>query len=293
MLKLTRHVFGWTADSRAADYYERALFNGILGTQHPDDGMTLYYVSLAAGYWKLFGLPLDAFWCCTGSGVESFAKLGDSIYFHDDDGVYVNLFIASEVEWLEKGLKIVQETMFPETDTTTISLRCKSPVRMPLRIRVPYWATRGGSVKLNGRELESFAEPSSYFVLNRTWQDGDKIEVTMPMSLHINSMPDDSTLQAVMYGPLVLTGRLGTEGLTKEILRAEPTKIRQVPEYKAKPVPAPEFKTKSQDPRDWIEPVPGRSLEFRTVGQARNVTLVPFYKLMDERYGVYWKVPRG
>ena len=123
MLKLTRHLFGWTADPRAADYYERALFNGILGTQHPDDGMTLYYVSLASGYWKMFGLPLDAFWCCTGSGVESFAKLGDSIYFHDDDGVFVNLFIASEVEWPDKGLKIIQETTFPETDTTTLSLR--------------------------------------------------------------------------------------------------------------------------------------------------------------------------
>ena len=293
MLKLTRHIFGWTVDPRAADYYERALFNGILGTQHPDDGMTLYYVSLASGYWKLFGLPLDAFWCCTGSGVESFAKLGDSIYFHDEDGVYVNLFIASEVEWPEKGLKIVQETNFPETDTTTLSLRCKTPVRMPLRIRVPYWATLGGTVKLNGRELESFAEPSSYFVLNRTWQDGDKVEVTMPMSLHINAMPDDSSIQAVMYGPLVLTGRLGTEGLTKEILRAEPTKLRQVPEYKGKPVPAPEFKTKSQDPRDWIEPVPGRPLEFRTVGQAQNVVLVPFYKLLDERYAVYWKVTRA
>ena len=148
-------------------------------------------------------------------------------------------------------------------------------------------------MKLNGVELESFAEPSSYFVLNRTWKDGDKVEIKIPMSLHINSMPDDSTLQALVYGPLVLTGRLGTEGLTKDTLRAEPTKIRQVPEYKAKPVPAPEFKTKSQDPRDWIEPVPGRSLEFRTVGQAQNVALVPFYKLLDERYAVYWKVTRA
>jgi DUF1680 family protein len=293
MLKLTRHVFGWTADPRAADYYERALFNGILGTQHPDDGMTLYYVSLASGYWKLFGLPLDAFWCCTGSGVESFAKLADSIYFHDDDGVYVNLFIASEVEWPDKRLKIIQETTFPETDTTTLSLRCKTPVRMPLRIRVPYWAARGGTVKLNGRELESFAEPSSYFVLNRTWQDGDKVEITLPMGLHIHAMPDNEALQAVMYGPLVLTGRLGTEGLTKDILRAEPTKIRQVPEYKAKPVPAPEFKTKSQDLRDCVEPAPRRSLEFRTVGQAQNIALVPFYKLLDERYAVYWKVTRA
>jgi DUF1680 family protein len=293
MLKLTRHVFGWTADPRTADYYERALFNGILGTQHPEDGMTLYYVSLASGYWKLFGLPLEAFWCCTGSGVESFAKLGDSIYFHDDDGVYVNLLIASEVEWPEKGVRITQETNFPESDTTALSIRCKTPVRMPLRIRVPYWATRGGTVKLNGRELESFAEPSSYFVLNRTWQDGDKVEVSMPMSLHVNAMPDDSTLQAAMYGPLVLFGKLGSEGLTRENLRAEPTPIREVPRYRAKASAAPEFKTRSQDLRECIEPVPGRPLEFRTVGQSQNVNLVPFYKLLDERYGVYWKVGRS
>jgi hypothetical protein len=95
-----------------------------------------------------------------------------------------------------------------------------------------------------------------------------------------------------MYGPLVLAGRLGTEGLTKEVLRAEPTKIRQVPEYKSKPVPAPEFKLKSQDPKDWVEAVPNRSLEFRAVGQAQNIDLVPLYKVLDERYAVYWKVSR-
>src|SRR5262249_37921334 len=196
----------------------------------------------------LFGLPLDAFWCCTGSGVESFAKLGDSIYFHDDDGIYVNLFIASEVDWSEKGIKLIQETTFPETDSTTLTVRCKTQVRMPLRIRVPYWASRGGTVKLNGREIESFAEPSNYLVLNRTWQDGDKVEVRMPMNLSVQAMPDNDNIQAVMYGPLVLAGRLGTEGLTKEVLRAEPTKIRQVPEYKSKPEAAPELKLKSQSP---------------------------------------------
>lgn len=290
MLKLTRHVFGWTADPRCADYYERALFNGILGTQHPDDGMTLYYVSLATGFWKMFGLPLDAFWCCTGSGVESFAKLGDSIYFHDDQGLYVNLFIASEVEWPEKGIKLIQDTNFPESETTTLSLRCDEPTRMALRIRVPYWATRGGTVKLNGRELESYAEPSSYFVMNRTWHNGDKVEVTMPMSLHVHPMPDDSTLQAAMFGPLVLVGRLGTEGLTKDNLRAEPTAIREVPRYRGKAASAPEIKTKSQDEHGWIEPVGGRPLEFLTVGQDQSVTLVPFYKLIDERYAVYWKL---
>jgi len=290
MLKLTRHIFGWTADARAADYYENALYNGILGTQHPDDGMTLYYVSLASGYWKMFGLPLDAFWCCTGSGIESFAKLADSIYFHDDGGIYVNLFIASEVDWSDKSIKLVQETAFPESDTTALTVRCSNPTRFALRIRVPYWADKGGMVKLNGRELESFAEPSSYYVLTRVWKDGDKVEVKIPMSLHVKAMPDDSTIQSIMYGPLVLAGRLGTEGITKEMMRAEPTAIREVPRYRGKPVAAPEFKAKNQAVSEWIQPVSGRSLEFQTTGQSQNVTLSPFYKVIDERYAVYWKV---
>jgi DUF1680 family protein len=293
MLKLTRQLFTWTADPRCADYYERALLNGILGTQHPSDGMTLYYVALASGYWKMFGLPLDAFWCCTGTGIESFAKLADSIYFHDEDGVYVNLFIASEVEWTEKGIKIVQDTAFPESDTTTLAIRSEKPVKMALRIRVPYWTARGGGVTLNGRPLESFAEPGSYFVLNRTWQDGDKVDVKLPMNLHVHAMPDDSSVLAAMYGPLVLAGRLGKEGLTAENIRAEPTGLRQVPRYRSNPVAPPEFKTKSQEPRDWIEPVQTGALEFRTTGQARDVTMVPFYKILDERYAVYWKVTQS
>jgi len=103
-------------------------------------------------------------------------------------------------------------------------------------------------------------------------------------------MPDDPTIQAVMYGPLVLVGRLGTEGLTPDILRAEPTKPRTVPEYKGEPVPAPAFASRGDDPSAWIHPVPGRALEFRTAGQTRDVTLVPFYTLIDERYATYWKV---
>lgn len=291
MLKLTRHVFSWTADPRCADYYERTIFNGILGTLHPQDGTTLYYVPLESGYWKLFGQPMASFWCCTGTGVESFAKLGDSIYFHDDDGVFVNLFIASEVEWQEKGVRILQETKFPEEEATTLNIKCDKPVRIMLRIRVPYWATRGGTAKLNGQPLESFAAPGSYYVLNRVWQDGDKVEITMPMSLRAQTMPDDETLQAFMYGPLVLAGRLGTEGLTKEVLRAEPTKPRTVPEYKAKPVPAPSFKTNSSNLSALIQPA-GATLKFRAKAQTQDVMLEPLYKIFDERYGVYWKVTK-
>jgi DUF1680 family protein len=289
MQKLTRHIFGWTADARAADYYERAYYNGILGVQHPRDGSKLYYVPLQSGFWKLFGTSMHDFWCCTGSMAEAFSKLGDSIYFKDDDGLYVNLFVPSEVTWQEKGLRVAQETTFPESDRTTLTVKATAPRRAQLRIRVPYW-TAGGSASLNGKKLESFATPGSYFVLDRTWRDGDRLEVHLPMRLHSAPMPDDPTVQAVMYGPLVLAGKLGAAGLTAETLRAEPTKPRTVPEYKSEPVAAPAIRAASADPSTWLEPAGGRALEFRTIGQPSELTLVPLNRIFDERYAVYWKV---
>ena len=284
MLKLTRHIFGWTADPACADFYERALFNGIIGSQHPRDGEKLYYVNLAAGLWKLFGTPGQDYWCCTGTMSESFSQFGDSIYFHDDAGVYVNLFIASELNWSERGVRLVQETQFPEEEGTTLRIQTAKPVRFALRIRVPYWATHGGTAVLNGHGLDGFAAPGGYYVLDRTWRNGDTVAVKLPIGLHLHAMPDDPTLAAVMYGPLVLAGRLGTEGLTPDVLRAEPTKPRTIPEYKGQPIPAPELRAQG------AERVAGRGLEFRAAGEKGAVTLVPFHTIFDERYAIYWRL---
>jgi DUF1680 family protein len=294
MLKLTRTLFGWSPDARYADFYERAYFNGILPTQHPVDGEKAYYTPLAPGYWKLFGAPNAGFWCCHGTGVENFSKLADSVYFHDDDGIWVNLFVPSEVSWKEKGVRLVQETRFPEGDTTSLTVRAAKPTRMALRIRVPYWIGEGGWAKLNGRQLDAFAGPSSYLVVDRTWRDGDRLEARLPMRLHAHPMPDDSSVQAVMYGPLVLVGRMGTEGITPANRRAEPTKPRTVPEYKdPSPPPAPQIRASSDDVTSWVAPAAGKTLEFTTRGQVQSMTLVPLYRLFDERYVVYWNVSRA
>ncbi len=144
-----------TFDPAQADFYERALFNGVLGAQHPADGSKLYYVPLGSGYWKLFGAPLHDFWCCTGTGSESFAKFTDSIYFHDQDGIFVNLFIASEVDWAERGIRLVQETRFPEEAGTTLVVRTARPAPMRLRVRVPAWTGAGSGARLNGRPYQT------------------------------------------------------------------------------------------------------------------------------------------
>ncbi|HET7790865.1 MAG TPA: beta-L-arabinofuranosidase domain-containing protein, partial [Gemmatimonadales bacterium] len=292
MLKLTRHVFGWTGDPACADFYERALWNGILGSQHPADGEKMYYVSLAPGLWKLFGTPGQDYWCCTGTMSEAFSKLGDSIYFQDDAGLYVNLFIASELDWQERGVRLTQETRFPESDSITLTVRAAKPAAFALRLRVPWWATGNNTATLNGRPLEGFAAPGGYYVLNRTWRDGDKLSARFPMSLHLDPTPDDPSLQAAMYGPLVLAGRLGTAGLTPQTLRAEPTQPRHIPEYKADPVPVPAFAAPSDDPGSWIA-AGAKPLTFHTTGQAQNVEFVPFHQIFDERYAIYWKVTRA
>jgi len=291
MLKLTRHVFGWTADAAAADYYERLLWNGVLGTQHPADGDKLYYVPLASGYWKLFGTPLHDFWCCTGTGSESASKFNDSIWFHDDDGVWLSQFIASEVTWAEKGVRLTQETAFPAAGSTAVVVHAARPARFALRVRVPAWSNGGGAA-LNGRALEGFAAPGGWFVVDRVWKDGDRLDVSLPMALHVQPMPDDPTVQAVMYGPLVLVGRLGTDGITEANRRAEPTKPRTVPEFTYQPPPAPALRARGPDPAAWIQRTsgPDQPPAFRTSGQERDVELVPFYALYDERYAVYWKM---
>jgi len=281
MMKLTRHLFGWAPDARLMDYYERTMFNHRLGTINPEDGTMMYYLPLASGYWKTFGKPLDAFWCCTGTGSEEYGKLTDTIYFHDDDALYVNLYIASQLEWPEKGLRVKQETRFPEEQGTTITVTAKNPTQLSINLRIPYWA-RGGSVKINGAALPAFASPSSYLTLNRLWKTGDKIELSLPMGLHIDSMPDNDTIQAAMYGPLVLAGRF--EPVTKEMTYGD---------YEPKPADqqkVPDIVADAAKPTSWIEPDAKLPLTFHTVGQPQTVTMVPLNKVFHDRYAVYWKV---
>jgi len=289
MLKLTRQLFGWSPEARYADFYERLLLNGILGTQHPRDGQKLYYMPLASGYWKLFGTPGQDFWCCSGTGVENFAKAGDSIYFHDDAGLWLNLFIPSELRWPERGFTLTQETGFPESDGVTVTVQAPNPVRLALRLRIPYWAA-GATVELNGRAVPGPHAPASYTVVDRTWRTGDRVELRLPMALHSAPMPDDPSLLAIMYGPLVLAGRLGTAGITEANRRAGPTAPYTVPEFRDPDLPpAPVLRGDAGNLARWIRPT-GRPLEFQVTGQEADYTLVPFSRLFDERYAVYWTV---
>ena len=278
MLKLTRKLYGWSADPRYFDYYERVLYNHRLGTINLDTGATQYYLGLVPGSWRAFNSEWDSFWCCTSTGVEEYSKLNDSIYFHDEEGLYVNLFIPSEVRWGAKGARIRQETQFPEVPSTTLRVSCDKPARMTLYIRVPAWVAGAAGVKVNGRVAEISGGPGSYIRIDRTWNSGDRVEMEMPMRLRREAMPDDPAIQAVLYGPLLLAGQFGRDGLTRELAIGP-----MGPQLKkAQPAVIP-----SLGANESIQPADG-PLAFRATGA--HVMLVPFNQVTDQRYTVYWKV---
>lgn len=273
MLKLTRHLFEWKASAEYADYYERALYNHILASQNPDDGMVCYYVPMNAGARKVYSKPFDSFWCCVGTGMENHAKYGDSIYFHDADGLWVNLFIPSELTWRNKGFVLRQETLYPEADKVSFAIKTRRPVNLALRLRYPVWAQDGITLKVNGRPQRIADNPGSFIEVKRIWKTGDRIELTIPMSLRLEGMPDNPRRVAILYGPTVLAGELDPE--------EQPGGVNLIPALVTEA---------AAGVSDWIEPVESGPLAFRTTGAARprDVTLYPFYRLHNKRYAVYW-----
>jgi uncharacterized protein len=300
MMKLARHLFGRQPDAKIFDYYERLLLNVRYGTQDRN-GMLMYYVSLEPGLYKTFGTQFDAFWCCTGTGSEEYSKLNNSIYFHNDNAVFVNLFIPSTLDWKQRGLKLRQTTKFPNEERATFTIDSAPSSPTALNIRVPWWATAGFAVSINGTQQNVTATPSTYVSLERNWKAGDVITVDMPLTLHIATAPDDKQVQAAMYGPLVLAARLGTDGLTTSMIYADSGPEGYDDGY---PMPTvdmrphmhrgPDGKLVAAAPASpdavWFEKVePSRlySLEFRTRGRGPTHSLVPLNQIMDERYSVY------
>ena len=281
MMKLTRHLFSWSPQARYMDYYERTLFNHRMGTIDPETGTTAYYLPLGSGYSKIYAKPFDSFWCCNGTAAEEFAKLSNTIYFHEGNAVFVNLYLASEVDWPEKGIRLTQQTSFPEEQGSTLMISTAKHVDIDLKFRIPYWA-KSGSVQVNGQTVPAFAEPGSYLVLRGPWKNGDRIELNLPMQLHAAPMPDKESVQAVMYGPLVMTARFEQEPREKWYRHF-------AADEKQEAAPTLQFKGRLDDPSSWLEPS-GNKLTLRTVGQTQAATFTPLSSVVHERYAVYHEV---
>jgi hypothetical protein len=273
MLKLTEHLFEWNASAQAADYYERALFNHILSTQNPETGDVTYNLSLDMGGFKAFQDPME-FTCCIGTGMENHSKYGKNIYYHNENELYVFQYIASELKWKEKGIKLIQKTSFPEEQGSDFQFICEEPVRLALQVRYPFWAEGGIEVSVNGKRKKISQQAGSYVKIERTWKTGDVVEVKIPFTLRLEAMPDDSNRVAVLYGPLVMAGDLGplNDSASKDLMYV------------------PVMVTDKSDPGSWIKRVEGSKNRFVTVktGKPGDVELKPFYTIYDRRYSIYW-----
>ncbi|MFT3936017.1 MAG: glycoside hydrolase family 127 protein [Chitinophagaceae bacterium] len=272
MLKLTRHLFAFNPKPAYADFYERALYNHILASQEPDSGMMCYFVPLRMGGKKTYSDKFNSFWCCVGSGIENHAKYAEAIYYRSADaGLYVNLFIPSELHWKEKNITIKQDTRFPEESTSLLTIATAKPATFPLYIRNPWWANDEVKILINGRETKAVKSGNGYWFIKRLWKNNDKVVVSFNMQLYTESMPDNKNRVALLYGPVLLAGDLGA--------------TMPDPVYGT-----PVLLTSNHQVEDWAKPVAGKPLTFKMqgVGQPFDVVLSPFYAMHQDYYSVYW-----
>ncbi|HSS13947.1 MAG TPA: glycoside hydrolase family 127 protein [Rhizomicrobium sp.] len=279
MMKLTRHLFGWDPDVRYIDYYERNLLNHRLGTIRAD-GMNQYFLSLTPGAWRTFGGETDTFWCCNGTASEEYNKLTDTIYYNDGKNIWVNLFIASRLDWKERGIGLVQTTRFPEEAGTQLVLERAPAAPFAINLRIPSWTTEGARLLVNGKPVDIAPTPGTYMRIQRAWKKGDRIELQMPMALNRESFADNPSLQAVLYGPLVLAGQfpLGTVPM--------PAEKPHGPDVAHAAIEVPSLPVAGKAPQEWLKAEAG--MAWRTQGIGRDIVFKPFYQ-SQERYAVYWK----
>jgi uncharacterized protein len=292
MLKLTEDLFRINPSAKYADYYERTVYNHILSTQNPETGGYVYFTPARPRSYRVYSAPNEAMWCCVGTGMENHGKYNEFIYTHQHDSLFVNLFIASTLNWKGKGIQLTQQTKFPHEEQSKIIID-KASSSFKLMVRYPSWVADGAlKITVNGKTLSYSAHPSSYITINRDWKKGDVIEVTLPMHNTIEHLPNVPAYIAIMHGPILLGAKTGTEDLKGLI--ADDSRWGQIPSGKKLPVDkAPIFiADKASSITNDLVAVKIEPLHF-TVRDVKiinpiNIELQPFYQIHDARYMMYW-----
>ncbi|MBN2201452.1 glycoside hydrolase family 127 protein [bacterium] len=291
MLKLTEHLFRAHPSARYADYYEKTLFNHILSTQHPEHGGYVYFTPARPRHYRVYSAPNEAMWCCVGTGMENHGQANRFIYTRSQDSLFVNLFIASELRWPEKGLKIRQETRFPDEERTTLTVT-EGSSRLTLLIRVPGWVDTGAmKATVNGKNAAIDGSPSSYIGIRRKWKKGDVVQIELPMRSRVERLSNVPEYIAFMHGPIVLGAKTGTEDLKgliaddgrwAQYASGELLAVDQAPILIEEDI---------RNIADRLTPVKDRPLHFRFNVKMINpmdLELEPFYQIHDSRYMMYW-----
>jgi DUF1680 family protein len=288
MLKLTRHLFCLNPEVKYADYYERALYNHILASQEPKEGMFTYFVSLKPGHFKTYSTPFDSFWCCVGTGMENHTQYGNGIYYHDENNLYVVLYIPSQLTWLAKNVMIQQETDYPTSGDMRFAIKCAKATTFTFKFRYPNWASKGMVIKVNGKAIKLDAHPGVFASVEREWKNDDKVQVQFPLKLRSEYLPGAPATKAFFFSPLLLAGDLGTNNMPEPIAYAtDQCRYCNFPDTEV-----PTLMMENRPLENVIKPVAGEPLTFHTidVGRPVDIFLKPFYQLHYQRYTVYWNV---
>ncbi|MFA5044376.1 MAG: beta-L-arabinofuranosidase domain-containing protein [Paludibacter sp.] len=293
MLKLTEDLFRINPLAKYADYYERALYNHILSTQHPEHGGYVYFTSARPRHYRVYSAPNEAMWCCVGTGMENHGKYGEFIYSHQHDSLYLNLFIASELNWKEKGVRVKQETVFPDEERTKLTINVDAPTPFKLMIRHPAWIPADAMKVLIGSDtLTLISQPSTYAEVNRIWNNNDVVTILLPMHNSIEQLPNVPAYIALMHGPILLGAKTGTEDLTGLI--ADDSRWGHIANGKLLPLDqAPIIVGDRTTFPSKLIPVEGKPLTFTAPGlfvtkADSALTLEPFFRIHDSRYMMYW-----
>ncbi len=291
MLKLTEDVFRIKPMAHYADYYERTIFNHILSSQHPEHGGYVYFTSARPRHYRNYSAPNKAMWCCVGSGMENHGKYNQFIYTHLKDSLYLNLFIASELNWKEKAVKIRQETSFPFEEQTKLTIT-EGSKSFKLLVRYPGWVGKDAlKISLNGKNMAYNVLPSGYICIARKWEKGDVVQISLPMRNTIERMPNVPEYIAFMHGPILLGAKTGTEDMRGLI--ADDSRFGQYAGGKFLPVDEAPILVEDdvQNIASKLKPIKDKPLHFKLDAKVVNpieLTLQPFYQIHDSRYMMYW-----
>ncbi len=293
MLKLTEGLFRQNPDSRYADFYERALYNHILSTQHPEHGGYVYFTSARPGHYRVYSQPNSAMWCCVGTGMENHGKYGQFIYTHSGDTLRVNLFIPSELSWKEKGVTLRQENNFPQQEATAFVVSTAEPSTFTLSLRKPAWSDKVG-VSVNGKPVKAVAGKDGYIALNREWRDGDRVEMQLPMHVELEELNYLPQYVSILRGPIVMAARYdnsaGLPGIIANDHRWAHIAHGKLVSVFDTPILIGDRKTLLKK-LNAMKPVEGKEMVFTVPGLVEgeeSIKLEPFANIHDSRYMLYW-----
>jgi DUF1680 family protein len=293
MSKLTRDLFKVTGDVKYVDFYEQVHMNEILASINPDTGMTTYFKAMGTGYFKVFGGATDTFWCDTGTGMENFTKLGDSVYFHDAKDLWVTYYVSSTLNWSDRGLVLTQTTDLPLTNKVTFTITAAPTDAVNLQFRRPYWAgTCQIAIAVNGQTVTP-VDASGFLGVSRVWQANDKVEISFPLFVQASRLPDNQNAVAFTYGPIVLSAGLGTASMTTTshgvsvLVATKPSGLQETIAINS-----------GTTINDWLANLQSNlvqtagKLEFnlKNTDSDGKLVFIPHYSRYKDRYGIYWKL---